>query len=84
MNFKKFTEKAVNIANDWKPAIVKGLKLTVGILVTALAKSGLEQVGITFDLPPIQHSRNESNLLYFPKAFDATTITQEDIDKYGL
>ena len=81
MDIKKVSAKAIDIFNDWKPSIIKGLKLTAGVLVAAMAKSGLEKVGINLDVPA-STSKGSSSLLYFSqtcpyKTFEPETITEK-------
>lgn len=46
IDFTKITTGCVNTWNACKPTVIKAGKVAVGVIVTALAKAGLEKLGV--------------------------------------
>ena len=79
IDITKITTKASSIWENVKPAVIKGGKTAAGILVAALAKCGLEKLGIDTDIFNTTSKSGTGNLLYFPtsKNFNPETPKQK-------
>lgn len=80
INMANITTKAVTIWNNSKPVIIKAGKITAGVLLSALAKCGLEKLGIDTDIFNTTTENGTDNILYFPgvrKSFDPKTHEQK-------
>jgi len=79
IDITKITTKAASIWENVKPAVIKGGKTAAGILVAALAKCGLEKLGIDADIFNTTSKNGTGNILYFPtsKNFNPETSKQK-------
>lgn len=63
IDFTKITTKAISVWNNCKPTLIKAGKAAIGVAISALAKTGLEKLGIDFNMQGTSNSGSIVNLI---------------------